>query len=149
MSAKGSELGMETQEKKVLADAQGRIYATGKRKSSVARVWVKPGSGKIIVNDKMMNTYFPLGFSQDVILFPLKKCNRMDQYDVWCTVKGGGVSGQAGAVRHGISLALLRSEADLRGTLKKEGLLTRDSRRVERKKPGRKKARRSFQFSKR
>ncbi len=130
-------------------DKHGRAYATGKRKDAVARVWVKPGSGKIIVNGKEMTEYFARPVLQLVINQPLELVDRKTQYDVMATVSGGGLSGQAGALRHGLSLALTRYEPDLRSSLKKGGFLTRDSRVVERKKYGRAKARRSFQFSKR
>ena len=130
-------------------DAHGRSYATGKRKDAVARVWVKPGSGKIIVNGKEMPKYFARPVLQLLINQPLELVDRKTQYDIMATVSGGGLSGQAGAVRHGISLALTRYEPDLRTPLKRGGFLTRDSRVVERKKYGRAKARRSFQFSKR
>jgi small subunit ribosomal protein S9 len=130
-------------------DKQGRSYATGKRKDAVARVWVKPGSGKVTVNDKPVDTYFARPVLRMLIQQPLVTANRVGQYDVVCTVSGGGLSGQAGAVRHGLSKALTLSEPDLRGPLKKGGFLTRDSRVVERKKYGKAKARRSFQFSKR
>ncbi|MCE2509876.1 MAG: 30S ribosomal protein S9 [Alphaproteobacteria bacterium] len=130
-------------------DAQGRAYATGKRKDAVARVWIKPGSGKIEVNGKELETYFARPVLRMIVHQPFVTANRVDQYDIACTVKGGGLSGQAGAVRHGISRALTRFEPELRGVLKKGGYLTRDSRTVERKKYGRRKARRSFQFSKR
>lgn len=130
-------------------DAQGRAYATGKRKDAVARVWVKPGSGKITINDRELNTYFARPVLQMVLQQPIVAAARDGQYDVVATVKGGGLSGQAGAVRHGISKALTHYEPELRGVLKKGGFLTRDSRVVERKKYGRAKARRSFQFSKR
>ena len=130
-------------------DAQGRAYATGKRKDAVARVWIKPGSGQIVVNERPVATYFARPVLRMIIQQPLQVANRMGQYDVIVTVAGGGLSGQAGAVRHGISKALTYYEPDLRPPLKREGFLTRDSRVVERKKYGRKKARRSFQFSKR
>ncbi|BAT60517.1 30S ribosomal protein S9 [Variibacter gotjawalensis] len=130
-------------------DPQGRAYATGKRKDAVARVWVKPGAGKIVINDRTLETYFARPVLRMLIQQPLVLANRNGQYDVICTVSGGGLSGQAGAVRHGLSKALTNYEPDLRGVLKKEGFLTRDSRVVERKKYGRAKARRSFQFSKR
>ena len=130
-------------------DAQGRSYATGKRKNAIARVWIKPGPGKITVNGRELNTYFARPVLRMVVNQPFGVTDREDQYDVVCTVKGGGLSGQAGAVKHGISKALTYYEPALRGALKKEGFLTRDSRVVERKKFGRKKARRSFQFSKR
>ena len=130
-------------------DAQGRSYATGKRKNAVARVWIKPGKGTITVNGKDMTVYFARPVLRMIINQPFGIVNRAGQFDVVCTVVGGGLSGQAGAVRHGISKALTYFEPDLRPALKKEGFLTRDSRVVERKKYGRKKARRSFQFSKR
>ncbi len=130
-------------------DQYGRAYATGKRKNAVARVWVKPGHGRIVVNDKDFAHYFARPVLQMLLKQPLNAANRLDQYDVTATVKGGGLSGQAGAVRHGISKALTYYEPQLRDPLKKGGFLTRDSRVVERKKYGRVKARRSFQFSKR
>ena len=130
-------------------DKQGRAYATGKRKDAVARVWVKPGSGRITINDRALDTYFARPVLRMMIQQPLVVANRNGQYDIVCTVSGGGLSGQAGAVRHGISKALTNYEPDLRGALKRGGFLTRDSRVVERKKYGRAKARRSFQFSKR
>ena len=130
-------------------DPQGRAYATGKRKNAVARVWVKPGSGKITVNTRTLEVFFARPVLRMLIQQPLVATNRNGQYDVVCTVSGGGLSGQAGAVRHGLSKALMNFEPDLRGALKREGFLTRDSRVVERKKYGKAKARRSFQFSKR
>ena len=130
-------------------DAQGRAYATGKRKDAVARVWIKPGAGKIEINGKDHVDYFARPVLQMILKQPLAAADRNDQYDVRCTVKGGGLSGQAGAVRHGLSKALTYFEPELRGVLKKGGFLTRDSRVVERKKYGKAKARRSFQFSKR
>jgi len=130
-------------------DAQGRAYATGKRKDAIARVWVKPGSGKIMVNKKDFSEYFARPVLQMVLQQPIVAAGRDGQYDIVATVSGGGLSGQAGAVRHGISKALTNYEPDLRGVLKKGGFLTRDSRVVERKKYGKAKARRSFQFSKR
>jgi small subunit ribosomal protein S9 len=130
-------------------DAQGRAYATGKRKNAVARVWIKPGAGNIQVNTKSIEQFFARPVLRMLIQQPLVATNRNGQYDVICTVSGGGLSGQAGAVRHGISKALTYFEPELRGTLKRAGFLTRDSRVVERKKYGRAKARRSFQFSKR
>ena len=130
-------------------DQQGRAYATGKRKDAVARVWVKPGAGKIVVNTREIDVYFARPVLRMLIQQPLVATNRSGQYDVVCTVSGGGLSGQAGAVRHGLSKALMAYEPDLRGALKRAGFLTRDSRVVERKKYGRAKARRSFQFSKR
>ena len=130
-------------------DAHGRAYATGKRKDAVARVWIKPGTGKIIVGGKDVTEYFARPVLQMVVNQPIKAANRDGQYDVIATVTGGGLSGQAGAVRHGISKALTYYEPELRAVLKKGGCLTRDSRVVERKKYGKAKARRSFQFSKR
>jgi small subunit ribosomal protein S9 len=130
-------------------DAQGRAYATGKRKNAVARVWVSRGAGKIFVNDKDFTAYFARPVLQMVVEQPIVASNRAGQFDIRATVAGGGLSGQAGAVRHGISKALTYFEPELRAVLKKGGFLTRDSRVVERKKYGRAKARRSFQFSKR
>jgi small subunit ribosomal protein S9 len=130
-------------------DAQGRSYATGKRKDAVARVWVKPGSGKITINGREFGKYFARPVLQMVLQQPIIAASRSGQFDVVATVAGGGLSGQAGAVRHGISKALTYYEPELRGVLKKGGFLTRDSRVVERKKYGKAKARRSFQFSKR
>jgi len=130
-------------------DSLGRAYATGKRKSSIARVWVKSGTGKIIVNNKPYGDYFARSVLQMMIDQPFKISGTLSQFDVMCTVKGGGLSGQAGAVRHGISCALSHFDPSLRLSLKQNHFLTRDSREVERKKPGRPKARRRFQFSKR
>jgi small subunit ribosomal protein S9 len=130
-------------------DALGRSYATGKRKDAVARVWVKPGHGKVVVNGKEMAKYFARPVLQMVIGQPFTVANVADQFDVMCTVAGGGLSGQAGAVKHGISKALCVYDPELRPALKAAGFLTRDSRVVERKKYGKRKARRSFQFSKR
>jgi small subunit ribosomal protein S9 len=130
-------------------DDHGRSYATGKRKDAVARVWIKPGAGRIMVNGREFERYFARPVLRMLIHQPFDVTDRSSQYDVMCTVKGGGLSGQAGAVRHGISRALTLYEPALRPVLKKEGFLTRDSRVVERKKYGRRKARRSFQFSKR
>jgi small subunit ribosomal protein S9 len=130
-------------------DELGRSYATGKRKDAVARVWVKPGSGKITVNGKEMNAYFARPVLQLIVRQPFGVAGVEDQFDVVATVKGGGLSGQAGAVKHGISKALQLYDPSLRGALKAAGFLTRDSRVVERKKYGKRKARRSFQFSKR
>jgi small subunit ribosomal protein S9 len=130
-------------------DKFGRAYATGKRKDAVARVWIKPGAGKVTVNSREVDVYFARPVLRMMIQQPLVAAARAGQYDVICTVAGGGLSGQAGAVRHGISKALTYFEPDLRGVLKKGGFLTRDSRTVERKKYGRAKARKSFQFSKR
>ena len=118
-------------------DKQGRAYATGKRKNAVARVWIKPGSGKIVINTKTIETYFARPVLRMLIQQPFQIANRAGQYDVTCTVSGGGLSGQAGALRHGISKALTYFEPDLRGALKKGGFMTRDSRVVERKKYGR------------
>ena len=130
-------------------DAQGRAYATGKRKDAIARVWLKPGSGKITVNGRDSTVYFARPVLRMMINQPFSVVNRTGQFDIVATVVGGGLSGQAGAVRHGISRALTLFEPDLRPALKQGGFLTRDSRTVERKKYGRAKARRSFQFSKR
>ena len=130
-------------------DTLGRAYATGKRKNAVARVWIKPGKGKIMINGKEFAAYFARPVLQMVLRQPILAANRDGQYDIVATVAGGGLSGQAGAVRHGVSKALTYYEPMLRAILKKGGFLTRDSRVVERKKYGRAKARRSFQFSKR
>ena len=130
-------------------DAKGRAYATGKRKNAVARVWLKPGKGTITVNGRESPVYFARPVLRMIIDQPFQVANRAGQYDVFCTVVGGGLSGQAGAVRHGISRALIAYEPGLRPMLKSVGFLTRDSRVVERKKYGKAKARRSFQFSKR
>lgn len=130
-------------------DAQGRAYATGKRKNAVARVWIKPGSGRVSVNGRDVEIYFARPVLRMIIDQPFQAAGRGKQYDVLATVTGGGLSGQAGAVRHGISQALTRFEPKLRPVLKQGGFLTRDSRVVERKKYGKRKARRSFQFSKR
>ena len=130
-------------------DPQGRAYATGKRKDAVARVWIKPGPGKALVNGKALNAYFARPVLRMILRQPLGVAKRAGQYDLTVRVAGGGLSGQAGAVRHGLAKALVNYEPDLRPVLKKEGFLTRDPRVVERKKYGKKKARRSFQFSKR
>ena len=130
-------------------DELGRSYATGKRKDAVARVWIKPGSGKVVVNGREMATYFARPVLQMVLRQPFEVANVEGQFDVMATVKGGGLSGQAGAVKHGISKALQLYDPSLRGVLKAAGFLTRDARVVERKKYGKRKARRSFQFSKR
>jgi small subunit ribosomal protein S9 len=130
-------------------DAHGRAYATGKRKDAVARVWIKRGNGKVTVNGREQEVYFARPVLRMIIRQPFEVAARLDEFDVIATVKGGGLSGQAGAVRHGISKALTYFEPELRRPLKAEGFLTRDSRVVERKKYGKKKARRSFQFSKR
>ncbi len=130
-------------------DAQGRAYATGRRKDAVARVWIKPGTGKITINGRDQSVYFARPTQRLVINQPFGITDRVGQYDIVATVKGGGLSGQAGAVKHGISKALQLYDPGLRAPLKAAGFLTRDSRVVERKKFGRRKARRSFQFSKR
>ncbi|MEM9795714.1 MAG: 30S ribosomal protein S9 [Pseudomonadota bacterium] len=130
-------------------DELGRSYATGKRKDAIARVWIKPGSGKVTVNGKDINAYFARPVLQMILKQPFEITDREGQFDVMATVKGGGLSGQAGAVKHGISKALQLYEPGLRGALKAAGFLTRDSRVVERKKYGKAKARKSFQFSKR
>jgi small subunit ribosomal protein S9 len=130
-------------------DKHGRAYATGKRKDAVARVWIKPGSGKVTVNERPIEVYFARPVLRMILQQPLGVAQRVGQYDVIVSVAGGGLSGQAGAVRHGLAKALTHYEPDLRPVLKHEGFLTRDSRTVERKKYGKRKARRSFQFSKR
>lgn len=130
-------------------DEHGRSYATGKRKDAVARVWIKPGSGKVVVNGKEMDAYFARPVLQMILRQPFTVAGVENEFDVMATVKGGGLSGQAGAVKHGISKALQLYDPSLRGALKAAGFLTRDSRVVERKKYGRAKARKSFQFSKR
>lgn len=130
-------------------DKYGRAYATGKRKNAVARVWIKPGSGKATINGRDLEVYFARPVLRMILQQPLVIARRLGQYDLIVTVAGGGLSGQAGAVRHGLAKALTHFEPDLRPALKKEGFLTRDSRVVERKKYGKRKARRSFQFSKR
>ena len=135
--------------REAIIDAQGRAYATGRRKDAVARVWIKPGTGKIVVNGRDQEIYFARPTLRLVISQAFEVADRVGGYDVVCTVKGGGLSGQAGAVRHGISQALTRFEPILRASVKAAGFLTRDSRAVERKKYGKAKARKSFQFSKR
>jgi len=130
-------------------DAMGRAYSTGKRKSSIARVWIKPGNGVITVNGRKEEIYFSSKSHRLLLNQPLISSNRKTEVDIVCTVKGGGLSGQAGAIRHGISKALVNFDPELRKELKKQGFLTRDSRVVERKKYGKAKARRSYQFSKR
>ncbi len=130
-------------------DALGRSYATGRRKNAIARVWIKPGKGEIVVNGKRVGQYFARPVLRMLITQPFLVADRYNAFDVFCTVNGGGLSGQAGALRHGISRALTYYEPELRGILKVAGFLTRDSRVVERKKYGKAKARRSFQFSKR
>lgn len=140
---------VEAEERKPVIDDLGRSYATGKRKDAVARVWIKPGSGKVTINGREQETYFARPTLRLITNQPFQVSDRENQYDVIATVKGGGLSGQAGAVKHGISKALTLQEPTLRGALKAAGFLTRDSRVVERKKYGKAKARRSFQFSKR
>ena len=140
--------GDEVQAEPVI-DEQGRSYGTGRRKDAVARVWIRPGSGRFTVNGKTSDDYFARPTLRQIIVQPFDASNRRDQFDVICTVKGGGLSGQAGAVRHGLSRALVNYEPGLRPPLKAAGFMTRDSRVVERKKYGKPKARRSFQFSKR
>ena len=130
-------------------DAQGRAYATGRRKNAIARVWVKPGSGKVTINSREESVYFARPVLRMILRQPLVVSGRETQFDVVATVVGGGLSGQAGAVRHGIARALVVYEPELKPVLKKHGFMTRDSRMVERKKFGKAKARRSFQFSKR
>lgn len=139
----------ETKIRKPSKDKLGRSYATGKRKNAVARVWLKSGVGKIMVNDQEIEKYFPRPVLRMIINQPFVITNRTSQYDIFCTVKGGGLSGQAGALRHGISKCLDLFEPELHNVLKKNGFLTRDSRVVERKKYGKAKARKSYQFSKR
>lgn len=129
--------------------AAARFYGTGKRKSSIARVWIKPGTGVITVNSKTLDAYFGRETSKMVVKQPLELTDNVGKFDIFVTVKGGGDSGQAGAIKHGITKALLEADVDLRGTLKKAGFITRDSRIKERKKYGKKAARASFQFSKR
>ncbi len=135
--------------KKSSRDKKGRSYATGKRKNAVARVWIMPGKGNITVNEKPVDTYFARPVLKMIINQPFEITNREHEFDVVCTVQGGGLSGQAGAIKHGISKALNEYEPELRPVLKQAGFLTRDDRVVERKKYGRAKARRSYQFSKR
>ena len=135
--------------RKSVKDKKGRSYATGKRKDAVARVWVMPGKGNITINDKSMDEYFARPVLKMVINQPFVVANRENEFDVVCTVKGGGLSGQAGAIKHGIAKALNEYEPELRTVLKQAGFLTRDDRVVERKKYGKAKARRSYQFSER
>jgi small subunit ribosomal protein S9 len=154
LSNLGAAMGMGAQAQpqapaKPKLDAKGRAYATGRRKEAVARVWIKRGAGKITVNGKSIELYFARPVLRMLVQQPIDLANRRDQIDVECTVVGGGLSGQAGAVRHGLSRAIINFEPELRPVLKKGGFLTRDPRTVERKKYGRAKARRSFQFSKR
>ena len=139
----------EVENEKPKLDSLGRSYATGKRKDAIARVWVKQGNGKIVVNKKTLDRYFARPTLQMIIQQAMSVANVENQFDVMATVKGGGLSGQAGAVRHGISKALTLFDAQMRGALKEAGFLTRDSRVVESKKHGHPKPRRSFQFSKR
>ena len=139
----------QTKPKKIKLDFKDSKYATGRRKRSIARVWVKKGSGNIYVNGIQMNKYFKRPVHQIIVTRPLEISNVLTSYDVKCSVAGGGLSGQAGAIIHGLSRALVSSDESLKKGLKKEKLTTRDSRVVERKKYGRRKARRSFQFSKR
>jgi len=143
------QLNTQPQKKKIKLDFKDSKYATGRRKRSIARVWVKKGSGNIHVNGKKMVEYFLKANLQTAIFRPLTITKRENEYDVRCSVKGGGLTGQAGAIIHGLARAIVLHEPDLKPTLKKENLTTRDSRAVERKKYGRRKARRSFQFSKR
>src|SRR6056297_2799010 len=142
-------MAMDTTPREPVRDALGRSYATGKRKDAVARVWIKPGSGKVVVNGKDQDKYFARPVLQLILRQPFQIAGVEGEFDVYATVKGGGLTGQAGAVKHGISKALQLYDPALRGALKAAGFLTRDSRVVERKKYGRRKARRSFQFSKR
>ncbi len=144
-----TQLSTENINKKVKLDFKDSKYATGRRKRSIAKVWVKKGSGIIHVNGKKMADYFQKANLQIAIYRPLTIVKRESEYDVRCSVKGGGLTGQAGAIIHGMARAIVLHEPDLKNTLKKENLTTRDSRAVERKKYGRRKARRSFQFSKR
>jgi small subunit ribosomal protein S9 len=139
----------ETTVRKAKKDKQGRAYATGRRKDAVARVWIKAGKGNITINEKSIDQYFARPVLKMIINQPFEVANRVNEFDVICTVKGGGLSGQAGAIKHGISRALNDYEPDLHDCLKKAGFLTRDDRAVERKKYGKAKARRSYQFSKR
>ncbi len=139
----------EVKVRKANRDKFGRSYATGKRKDAVARVWIKPGKGNITINEKTIDQYFARPVLKMIINQPFAITNRENEFDVVCTVKGGGLSGQAGAIKHGISKALNEYEPELRASLKKAGFLTRDDRTVERKKYGKAKARRSYQFSKR
>ncbi len=139
----------KTKTKKIKLDFKESHYATGKRKTSIARIWIKKGTGKIYVNGKIMVNYFHRATHQNQLMRPLEITSRISDYDLRCNVKGGGLTGQVGAIINGISKALLKYEPDLKTSLKKEKLTTRDSRAVERKKYGHRKARRSFQFSKR
>jgi len=143
------ERSLNNENKKIKLDFKESKYATGRRKTSIAKVWLKKGSGKIYVNGKDFQTYFPSENHKIQIIKPFEIINQATDYDVKCNVKGGGHTGQAGAMVHGISKALILFNSEFKNSLKKEKLTTRDSRSVERKKPGRRKARRSFQFSKR
>lgn len=149
LSEKATASSVEAPKHKKKLDGLGRAYATGKRKNAIARVWIKPGKGQIMVNGRIIDIYFARPVLRMLIAQPLTLTSRMGEFDIICTVSGGGLSGQAGAVRHGISKALTYFEPELRPLLKENGFLTRDARVVERKKPGKPKARRSFQFSKR
>ncbi|NDY72027.1 30S ribosomal protein S9 [Desulfobacter hydrogenophilus] len=130
-------------------ESANQFYATGKRKNSVAKVWLMPGTGKIVVNDRALDEYFDIPVNRNVLISPLTLTDKSDAFDIKITVMGGGASGQAGAIRHGVSKALVLSDPDLRGVLKSAGFITRDARQKERKKYGQKGARASFQFSKR
>jgi len=145
----GEALAESAPERQPVRDALGRSYATGRRKDATARVWIRPGSGKVTVNGRAIDTYFARPVLQMILRQPFQVAGVSGQFDVMATVKGGGLSGQAGAVKHGISRALQLYDPALRASLKAAGFLTRDSRTVERKKYGKRKARRSFQFSKR
>ena len=149
MSIEALAVEIEEEERLPKKDALGRAYGTGRRKDAAARVWIKPGNGKITVNGRDVAKYFAREVLQMILKQPFEETNTLGQFDVFCTVKGGGLSGQSGAVRHGISRALDNFDPTLHSILRKGGFLTRDSRVVERKKPGRAKARKSFQFSKR
>ena len=144
-----SQLSSKSSNKKIKLDFKDSKYATGRRKKSIARVWLKKGTGNIQINGKRIDEYFKKLNLQIAILRPLSIANREKEYDIRCTVSGGGLTGQAGAISHGLARALIDYEPELKPTLKKEKLTTRDSRSVERKKYGRRKARRGFQFSKR
>ena len=146
---KAADAATDAGEAKPKIDKLGRAYATGRRKNAIARVWLKRGTGKVIIEDREEAVYFARPVLRMLIHQPLVTVNREGQYDIFATIAGGGLSGQAGALRHGLSRALIAMEPDLRGALKKGGFLTRDSRVVERKKYGKPKARKSFQFSKR
>ena len=143
------QINTEVKKEKIKFDIKNSKYATGRRKKSIARVWVKKGSGKIYINGKEMNKYFKRPVHQIIVTRPLEEINASNQYDIKCNVRGGGLSGQAGAIIHGLSRALVSVDSSLKKILKKSKLTTRDSRKVERKKYGHRKARRSFQFSKR